>query len=55
MIVYDVAVNGQLIQTIKPANQRPNEMYWFMVDQIQSFRKKYGTEVTVYRRFVYPS
>lgn len=54
MVVYDVTVNGQWIETIRPINQRPQEMYWFMVDQIQNMRKKYGTEVAVYRRFIYP-
>ncbi|MDF2937071.1 MAG: hypothetical protein K0Q90_2444 [Paenibacillaceae bacterium] len=53
MIVLDVVVNGVRIDTVRPANQRPREMYWMMVDLLQNLRAKYGENVSLHRRFEY--
>lgn len=54
MIVFDVVVNGERVETIRPSNQRPKEMYWFMVDRMHDFRSKYGNNVSFCKRYVYP-
>jgi hypothetical protein len=53
MIVLDVVVNGVRIDTVKPANQRPREMYWMMVDLLQTLRSTYGDNVSLHRRVEY--
>lgn len=54
MVVFDVVVDGKVVQTIRPLNQRPREMYWFMVDQMQKITAIYGNRASVHRRVVYP-
>jgi len=53
MIVYEVVVGGKHVETIRPLNQRPKEMFWYMVDRMDHIRMKYGSEACLYRRFVY--
>lgn len=52
MIVLDVVVDGKWVDTIHPANQRPVEMYWIMVDLMDRLQSKYGNNVSLYRRMV---
>lgn len=54
MVVYDVVVDGKIVQTIRPLNQRPKEMYWYMVDQMHRITAVYGNRASVYRRILYP-
>lgn len=53
MIVLDVVVNGVRVDTVKPVNQRPREMYWMMVDLLHSLQAQYGDNVTLHRRVEY--
>ncbi|WP_438444236.1 mechanosensitive ion channel protein MscL [Gorillibacterium sp. sgz5001074] len=50
MIVLDVVVDGTRVETVRPANQRPQELYWIMVDLMDRLQSKYGTNVSLYRR-----
>jgi hypothetical protein len=50
MVVFDVVVNGQIQETLRPSNQNRTEMYWFMVDRIPALEKKYGYAYTICRR-----
>jgi hypothetical protein len=50
MIVLDVVVNGKCVDTVRPANQRPKELYWIMVDLKERLENEYGTGVTLFRR-----
>ncbi len=50
MVVYDIILNGEVKETIVPLNQRLKEMYWFMVDQLELLRKKYGENILIKRR-----
>ncbi|MDF2925019.1 MAG: hypothetical protein K0R57_3933 [Paenibacillaceae bacterium] len=53
MIVLDVVVNGVHLETVRPVNQRPREMYWLMVDLLHTLRCQYGEDVTLHRRVEY--
>jgi hypothetical protein len=52
MVVFDVVVNGEIKETLKPENQRLREMYWFMVDQMQVLTVKYGSTFKVHKRII---
>jgi hypothetical protein len=52
MVVFDVIVNGQIKETLTPANQRLREMHWFMVDRIQIMKEKYGDNFQISRRII---
>jgi hypothetical protein len=53
IVVFDVVVNGEVKETIKPGNQRLQNIYAFMKTQIQLMKQKYGNGVRVDRRIVY--
>jgi len=53
MVVFDVIVNGQVQETLRPTNQRLREMYWYMVDQVQLIKEKYGDDFQISRRTVH--
>jgi hypothetical protein len=53
MVVYDIVVNGELKETIRPINQRLKDMYWYMIDQMDVMRGKYEGEIKVFRRNTY--
>lgn len=50
MIVYDVLVDGRVMETIQPVNQRRIEMYWSMIDRVDELRKKYNNFTLSKRR-----
>jgi hypothetical protein len=52
MIVFDVVLNGRIQETLRPANQRHMEIYWFIVDRVPSLMQKYGHEMTILRRVI---
>lgn len=52
-VVYDVVVNGEVKETIKPINQRLQNVYSYVKEQIELMKKKYGTGLIVNRRIVY--
>lgn len=53
MIVLDVVVNGEYVETVQPANQRPVDLYWIMVDLMDRLQSEYGSNVTLCRRNVH--
>jgi hypothetical protein len=53
MVVFDVIVDGEIKLTLQPLNQRRQEMYWFMVDQVQMLREKYGENYRICRRTIH--
>lgn len=50
MIVLDVVVSGKVVETVRPVNQRPQDLYWIMVDLMEHLQHKYGGSVRLYRR-----
>jgi len=52
-VVYDVLVNGEVKETIKPMNQRLKNMYTYVKEQIELMKLKYGNSIVVNRRIVY--
>lgn len=53
MIVYDIVVNGEIKETIKPRKNRLKEIYVFMQEQTKLMQAKYGDNVKVKGRMVY--
>lgn len=53
MIVFDVVINGKVQETIKPANQRLHEMYWFVIDRVQKYKVNNNSDVKLIRRIAY--
>jgi hypothetical protein len=53
VIVYDVIVNGEIKETIKPTSQRLKDMYAFVTEQINLMKKKYGYNIKINRRVIY--
>jgi hypothetical protein len=53
MVVFDVVLNGEVKETIKPINQRLKDVYSYVKDQIELMKLKYGKGIIVNRRIVY--
>jgi hypothetical protein len=53
MIEYDVILNGEIKETIKPINQRLKDMVKFVTEQFHVMKLKYGENVMIHRRIVY--
>jgi hypothetical protein len=53
VVVYDVVVNGEVKETIKPMNQRLKNIYIYVKEQIELMKEKYGNGIIVNRRIVY--
>ena len=53
MIVYDIVLNGEIKETIKPRKNRLKEIYAFMLDQSKLMKAKYGDNVKIKGRMVY--
>jgi len=53
MLVYDIVVNGEIKETIKPRKIRLKEIYTFMQEQTKLMKAKYGDNVKVNGRMVY--
>ncbi len=53
MIVYDIVVNGEVKETIKPHKSRLKEIYAYMLEQSKLMRNKYGDNVKIKGRIVY--
>lgn len=52
MIVFDVVVNNEIKETIKPASQNLHDIHWCMVDRVEELKVKYGDAFIVFRRLV---
>jgi hypothetical protein len=53
VVVYDVVVDGEVKETIKPVSQRLKDVYTYVKDQIAMMKEKYGSGIIVNRRIVY--
>lgn len=53
MVVFDVVVNGEVKETIRPINQRLKSVYTYVKEQIELMKLKYGNSIIVNRRIVY--
>lgn len=53
VVVYDVVVNGEVKETIKPINQRLNNVYTYVKEEIELMKLKYGNNIVLNRRIVY--
>lgn len=53
IIVFDVMVNGEVKETIKPINKRLKNIYAYVKEQIKVMKMKYGNGIVVKRRIVY--
>ncbi|MEW9700719.1 mechanosensitive ion channel protein MscL [Paenibacillus sp. SI8] len=53
MIVYDIVVNGEIKETIKPRKNRLKEIYAYMLEQSKLMKAKYGENVKIKGRMVY--
>ncbi|GAB6990568.1 hypothetical protein [Paenibacillus pini] len=53
MIVYDVIVDGEVKETIKPLNQRLQAIYTFVSEEAKLMTKKYKGTVYLNRRIIY--
>ncbi|MDQ0058275.1 mechanosensitive ion channel protein MscL [Paenibacillus harenae] len=52
-IVFDVAVDGKVKETIQPTNLRLKEIHSFIQEQSASLILKYGKNVYLNRRVIY--
>jgi hypothetical protein len=53
VIVFEVVVNGEVLETIKPTNQRLKVMCDFVKEQMIILRQKYGNSFVLNRRVIY--
>ncbi|QAY68166.1 mechanosensitive ion channel protein MscL [Paenibacillus protaetiae] len=53
MIVFDVIVNGEVKETIKPLNQKLKDIYLFMQKESHGLTQKYGANIYLNRRMEY--
>jgi hypothetical protein len=53
MLEYDVVVNGEVKETIKPPAQRLKQIDAFVKQQIQLLKLKHGSGIVVNRRVLY--
>jgi hypothetical protein len=53
MVVFDIIVNGEIKETIKPRTQKLKAMVEFVKEQMKVMKLKYGNNIVVNRRFIY--
>ncbi|MFC6332359.1 mechanosensitive ion channel protein MscL [Paenibacillus septentrionalis] len=53
MIVFDVIVDGEKIETLRPMTSRLRELKQFIDQQVEQLVEKYGANVYLSRRFEY--
>lgn len=53
LVVFDVIVNGEVKETIRPKNQRLKNVYDYVKEQIALMKMKYGNGIRVTRRIVF--
>ncbi|KIL38517.1 mechanosensitive ion channel protein MscL [Gordoniibacillus kamchatkensis] len=53
MVVYDVVVNGEVKETIRPKTGRLKNVYAYVKEQIALMKLKYGNGIVVTRRIVF--
>jgi hypothetical protein len=53
MVVFDIIVNGVVIDTIKPKSQKLKVMIDFVKEQMIIMKRKHGKNIIINRRFIY--
>jgi hypothetical protein len=53
MVVFDVVVNGVVIETIKPKTQKLKAMVEFVKEHMIILKQKHGNNFIINRRFIY--
>jgi hypothetical protein len=53
MVVFDIVLNGEVKETIKPMNQRLKDIYAYMAEQKKRIKAKYGKQAVISRRMIY--
>jgi hypothetical protein len=53
MVVFDVLVDGVVIETIKPKTQKLKAMVEFVKEQMIILKRKHGNNFIINRRFIY--
>jgi hypothetical protein len=53
VVVYEVVVNGEVKETIRPKTQRLKNVYTYVKEQIELMKLKYGNGIIVNRRLVF--
>ncbi|MBP1992012.1 mechanosensitive ion channel protein MscL [Paenibacillus eucommiae] len=53
MVVYDIVLNGEIKETIKPLRKSLKEIYAYMLEQSKLMKDKYGENVKIKGRMVY--
>jgi hypothetical protein len=53
VIVYDIVLNGEVKETIKPIKKSLKEIYAYMLEQTKLMKAKYGENVKVKGRMIY--
>jgi phosphate starvation-inducible protein PhoH len=53
MIVYDIVLNGEIKETIKPRKRSLKEIYAYMLEQSKLMKAKYGDNVKIKGRMIY--
>ncbi|MFF2483293.1 mechanosensitive ion channel protein MscL [Paenibacillus sp. NPDC058071] len=53
MIVFDVIVDGEVKETIKPSNLRLKEIYAFMQKEALRLQERYAGSFSIHRRLEY--
>jgi hypothetical protein len=53
MVVFDVIINGVVIETIKPKTQKLKAMVEFVKEYMVVLKRKHGNNFIITRRFIY--
>jgi hypothetical protein len=53
MVVFDVIVNGEVIETIKPKTQKLKTMVEIVKAKMIILKQKHGNDFIINRRFIY--
>lgn len=53
MVVFDVVINGVVIETIKPKTQKLKAIVDFVKEQMVEMKRKHGSNIIINRRFIY--
>ncbi|WP_248926539.1 mechanosensitive ion channel protein MscL [Paenibacillus hamazuiensis] len=52
MLVFDIVVNGEVKETVKPMSQRMKDIYLLTQGKLKEVKAKYGSNVQVRKRIL---
>ena len=52
MLVFDIVVNGEVKETVRPVSQRMKDIYLLMQGKMKDIKGKYGSNVQVRKRIL---